>query len=123
MNNKREQASAMRNVAIMMLMASGANIVAPQELANPELDKLGVNDEPLATPFAQIDAALQGVDSKVAATLIQAAVVKHLRPVEIMKLNDNLQPTWVSAILHYVSEHTEAAQPAPFKDVEEALGL
>lgn len=100
----------MGKIALMMLMASGADIVAPKELKRQTIEALELEDN---SNFAGIDENLKQVENQdEKLTIIKGIILTHLTPSQIMSLHDVIR-TGVTANLEYVNDHPEERGKTP----------
>ena len=100
----------MSKLMLMMLMASGADIVAPKELRSQAIEALKLENN---SKFASIDESLKGVknqDEKFA--IIQGIILTHLTVSQMMSMHDVIH-AGVAANLEYLKDHPEERGEAP----------
>lgn len=100
----------MGKIALMMLMASGADIVAPKELKRQAIEALELENN---SNFTSVDECLKQVknqDEKL--TIIKGIILTHLTPSQMISLH-NIIHTGVNANLDYISDHPEERGEAP----------
>ena len=100
----------MSKIAQMMLMASGADIVAPKELKRQAIEALELEDN---SNFASVEECLKQVnnqDEKL--TIIKGIILTHLTPSQMISLYDAIH-TGVAANLEYLKDHPEERGKAP----------
>lgn len=94
----------MSNLMLMMLMASGADIVAPKKLKRQAIEALELEDN---SNFTGVDECLKQVknqDEKL--TIIKGIILTHLTPSQMISLHDVIY-AGVSAHLEYLQDHPE----------------
>lgn len=100
----------MGKVALMMLMASGADIVAPKELKRQAIEALELENN---SNFTSVDECLKQVknqDEKL--TIIKGIILTHLTPSQMISLHDVIH-TGVIANLEYPKDYPEERGEAP----------
>lgn len=100
----------MSKIALMMLMASGADIVAPKELKRQAIEALELENN---SNFTGVDEDLKQVknqDEKL--TIIKGIILTHLTPSQMISLHDVIH-TGVTANLEYLKDHPEERGEAP----------
>lgn len=100
----------MSKIALMMLMASGADIVAPKELKRQAIEALELENN---SNFTGVDDDLKQVknqDEKL--TIIKGIILTHLTPSQMMSLYDVIH-TGVTAHLEYLTDHPEERGEVP----------
>lgn len=100
----------MRKIALMMFMASGADIVAPKELRRQAIEALELENN---SNFAGVDESLKKVknqDEKLA--IIKGIILTHLTVSQMMGLHDVIH-VGVTANLEYLKTHPEERGEAP----------
>ena len=100
----------MSKIALMMLMASGADIIAPKELKRQAIEALELENN---SNFAGIDENLKQVknqDEKL--TIIKGIILTHLTPSQMISLHDVIH-TGVEANLKYLADHPEERGEVP----------
>lgn len=102
----------MGKIALMMLMlkASGADIVAPKELKRQAIEALELENN---SNFTSVDECLKQVknqDEKL--TIIKGIILTHLTPSQMISLH-NIIHAGVEANLKYISDHPEERGEAP----------
>ena len=106
----------MSRIALMMLMASGADIVAPKELKRQAIEALELENN---SNFTGVDEDLKQVknqDEKL--TIIKGIILTHLTPSQMISLHDIIH-IGVKANLKYLKDHPEEIGKVP--DPETAL--
>ena len=100
----------LKELVLVTLSASGANVVAPAGIATPKLKKLGLIEEnsKKAKAFGLIGKILKEANKDDQRDIIEGLIIRFLRPSDIMRTNDNLQPSHVMEIAEYVRDHPEA---------------
>lgn len=109
----------MSKFMIMMLMASGADIVAPKELKRQTIKALGLEDN---DDFVDIDVDLKQVENQdEKLTIIKGIILTHLTPSQMMSLYDVIH-NGIKTNLEYLKDHPEEKGKAPdFETVMERL--
>lgn len=100
----------MSKMVIMMLMASGADIVAPKELKRQAIEALELEDN---SNFAGVEECLKQVknqDEKL--TIIKGIILTHLTPSQMISLHEVIH-TGIAANLKYLEDHPEEKEEAP----------
>lgn len=100
----------MGKIALMMLMASGADIVAPKELKRQAIEALELENN---SNFTGVDEDLKQVknqDEKL--TIIKGIILTHLTPSQMISLH-NIIHAGVKANLEYLKDHPEERGEAP----------
>lgn len=95
--------NGMGKFVLMMLMASGADIVAPDELKEQATDFLGLKDN---TRFKNLSDSLKNVNQEEKATFIKGLILTCLTPTQMMSLHQTIK-TGISAQLEYIHDHPE----------------
>lgn len=106
----------MSKIMLMMLMAYGADIVAPKELKRQAIEALELEDN---SNFTGVDECLKQVknqDEKL--TIIKGIILTHLTPSQMISLHDVVH-IGVTAHLEYLKDHPEERGEAP--DTETAM--
>lgn len=104
----------MGKIALMALMASGADIVAPKELKRQAIEALELENN---SNFTSVDECLKQVknqDEKL--TIIKGIILTHLTPSQMISLH-NIIHTGVKANLKYISDHPEERGEAPDPEI------
>lgn len=112
---KNPQISAMSTVALMLLMSTGADIVAPKPVKEPKLKALGLAEN---SHFDGVDEDLKQVedrDEKLA--IIKGAIISHLTPSQMMTLHEFCYDM-IHAIMDCCHENPEYKQKL---EADEAL--
>jgi hypothetical protein len=94
----------MSKIALMMLMASGADIVAPKELKRQAIKALELENN---SNFTGVDDDLKQVknqDEKL--TIIKGIILTHLTPSQMISLYDVIS-TGITANLEYLKDYPE----------------
>lgn len=100
----------MSKIALMMLMASGADIVAPKELKCQAIKTLELENN---SNFTGVDEDLKQVknqDEKL--TIIKGIILTHLTPSQMISLHDIIS-IGVKANLAYLKDHPDERDKAP----------
>ena len=100
----------MSKISLMMLMASGADIVAPKELKRQAIEALELENN---SNFTGVDKDLKQVknqDEKL--TIIKGIILTHLTPSQMISLHDTIH-TGVNTNLEYLKDHPEERGEAP----------
>lgn len=100
----------MSKMVLMMLMASGADIVAPKELKSQAIETLGLENN---SNFTNVDEDLKQVknqDEKL--TIIKGVILTHLTPSQMISLHKVIH-TGITANLKYLEDHPEEKCKAP----------
>ena len=100
----------MSKIALMMLMASGADIVAPKELKRQAIEALELENN---SNFTGVDEYLKQVknqDEKL--TIIKGIILTHLTPSQMISLHDVIR-IGITAQLKYLKDHPEEGGEAP----------
>lgn len=100
----------MGKIALIMLMASGADIVAPKELKRQTIEALELEDN---SNFASVEECLKQVknqDEKL--TIIKGIILTHLTPSQMISLYDVIR-TGLEANLEYLKDHPEERGEVP----------
>lgn len=106
----------MSKIALMTLMASGADIVAPKELKRQAIEALELEDN---SNFTGVDEDLKQVENQdEKLTIIKGIILTHLTPSQMMSLHEVIH-IGVTANLEYLKDHPEERGEAP--DLETAL--
>lgn len=101
---------SMSKVALMMLMTSGADIVAPKKLKRQAIEALELENN---SNFIGVDEDLKQVknqDEKL--TIIKGIILTHLTPSQMISLHEVVH-TGVAAILEYLKDHPEERGKTP----------
>ena len=97
-------------IALMMLMASGADIVAPKELKRQTIEALELENN---SNFTGVDEDLKQVENQdEKLTIIKGIILTHLTPSQMISLHDVIH-TGVQANLEYLKDHPEERGKAP----------
>ena len=96
--------------AFIMLMASGADIIAPKELRRQAIEALGLED---SDEFTAVDKELQQVKNpEDQLNIIKALILTRLTPTQMISLHDTIH-SGVTATVEYLSDHPEERGEAP----------
>lgn len=112
---KNPQTGVLSTVALMLLMSTGADIVAPKPVKEPKLKALGLIEN---SHFDGVDEDLNQVedrDEKLA--IIKGAIINHLTPSQMMSLHEFCHGM-VHAIMDCCLENPEYRQKL---EADEAL--
>lgn len=101
---KQEMEEGMRKFALMMLMASGADIVAPKELRRQAIEALELEDNNNFTGVDKILKQVKNQDEKL--TIIKGIILTHLTPSQMLNLREVIE-IGVRAHLKYLRAHPE----------------
>lgn len=105
-----------RRVALMLLMASGADIVAPKELRRRTVKQLHLEEN---DSFKACFNALNDAENRAEkAAIIKALAIAVLTPSQIIKTSDFLHDS-IKNHLQFLTEHPELRQEA--LDPDEAM--
>ena len=109
----------MSKFMIMMLMASGADIVAPKELRRQTIEALKLEYN---SNFIDVDEDLEQVENQEEKlTIIKGLILTHLTPSQMMSLYDVIH-NGIKTNLEYLKDHPEEKGKAPdFETVMERL--
>lgn len=94
----------MSKIALMMLMASGADIVAPKELKRQAIEALELENNSNFTGVNEDLKQVKNQDEKL--TIIKGIILTHLTPSQMISLH-NVIHTGVTANLDYLKDHPE----------------
>ena len=100
----------MSKMVLMMLMASGADIVAPKELKRQAIEALELENN---SNFTGVDKDLKQVknqDEKL--TIIKGIILTHLTPSQMISLQDVIH-IGIKANLEYLKDHPDERDKAP----------
>lgn len=100
----------MSKIALMMLMASGADIVAPKELKRQAIEALELENNSNFTGVEECLKQVKNQDEKL--TIIKGIILTHLTPSQMISLHDVIH-TGVNANLEYLKDHPEERGEAP----------
>ena len=104
---RNPQIGAMRKVVLMLLMSTGADIVAPKPVKESKLKALGLTEN---SHFDGVDEGLKQVedrDEKLA--IIKGAIINHLTPSQMITLHEFCHDV-VTAILDCCHDNPEYRQ-------------
>ena len=94
----------MSKIALMMLMASGADIVAPKEFKRQTIEALKLENN---SNFTGVDEDLKQVENQEEKlTIIKGIILTHLTPSQMISLRDVIH-TGVTVNLEYLKDHPE----------------
>ena len=94
----------MSKIALMMLMASGADIVAPKELKRRAIEALELENN---SNFTGVDEDLKQVENQdEKLTIIKGIILTHLTPSQMISLHKVIR-AGVLANLDYFKDHLE----------------
>lgn len=106
----------MRKIMLMMLMASGVDIVAPKELRRQAIETLELEDN---SNFSNVDKDLEQVENQdEKSAIIKGIILTHLTPSQMINLREVID-IGVRAHLEYFKDHPEERGEAP--DPETAM--
>lgn len=110
---------AVEMVARLLLMSTGADIKAPQEVKDAVVEAFGLQEN---KSFEKIDAILNKEENKEKAfDIISAIILTHLTPTEMMQVH-KVCHTGIDAILNYTKVHPECRKrPEPEEAVSKVL--
>lgn len=92
----------------MLLMTSGADIIAPQEVQEKKLQALGlVGDEGLE--YQAVAKILNNISPVKRVKVLKAALATALTPSEIMEVGNDSKES-IKDILEYTKDHPEARE-------------
>lgn len=92
----------------MLLMTSGADIIAPQEVQEKKLQALGlVGDEGLE--YQAVAKILNNISPVKRVKVLKAALATTLTPSEIMEVGNDSKES-IKDILEYTKDHPEARE-------------
>lgn len=92
----------------MLLMTSGADIIAPQEVQEKKLQALGlVGDEGLE--YRAVAKILNNISPVKRVKVLKAALATTLKPSEIMEVGNDSRES-IKDILEYTKDHPEARE-------------
>lgn len=92
----------------MLLMSSGADIIAPQEVQEKKLQALGlVGDEGLE--YQAVAKILNNISPVKRVKVLKAALATTLKPSEIMEVGNDSRES-IKDILEYTKDHPEARE-------------
>lgn len=100
----------MSKMVLMMLMASGNDIVAPKELKCQAIKTLGLENN---NNFDGVEECLKKVknqDEKL--TIIKGIILTHLTPSQMISLHEVIH-TGIAANLEYLKDHPEEKGETP----------
>lgn len=97
-------------IALMMLMASGADIVAPKELKRQAIEALELEDNSNFTGVEECLKQVKNQDEKL--TIIKGIILTQLTPSQMISLHDVIH-TGVTTNLEYLKDHPEERGEAP----------
>lgn len=100
----------------MMLVTSGADIIAPQELQDNKLKALGLTDDE-GLEYQAIAKILNNMALDKRVKVLKAAVANTLPPSQMMKVGHGTRDD-VKSMLEYLKEHPEAREKV---DAEDAM--
>lgn len=99
----------------IMLIASGADTIAPQELQDNKLKALGLTDDE-GLEYQAVAKILNNMALGKRVKVLKAVVANTLPPTQIMEVGTSTRED-VKSILDYLEEHPEAREKV---DAEEA---
>lgn len=100
----------MGKIALIMLMASGADIVAPKELKRQAIKALGLERN---SDFAIINDVLKQVkNQEEKSTIIKGIILTHLTPSQMLSMHEVIS-AGVTANLEYLKAHPEEKGETP----------
>lgn len=94
----------MTKIALALLMASGADIVAPKELKRQAIEALELEDNSNFTGVEECLKQVKNQDEKL--TIVKGIILTHLTPSQMISLHDVIH-TGVTANLEYLKNHPE----------------
>lgn len=105
----------------MLLMSSGADIIAPQEVQEKKLQALGlVGDEGLE--YQAVAKILNTISSVKRVKVLKAAIATTLTPSEIIEVRNDSNES-IKDILEYTKDHPEARESIkPAKALKRMFG-
>ena len=100
----------MSKILLMMLMASGADIVAPKELKRHAIKALELENNSNFTGVEECLKQVKNQDEKL--TIIKGIILTHLTPSQMISLH-NVINIGVKANLEYFKDHLEERGEVP----------
>lgn len=110
---------AVEMVTRLLLMSTGADIKAPQEVKDAVVEAFGLQEN---RSFEKIDAILSIEENKEKAfDIISAIILTHLTPTEMIQVH-KVCHTGIKAILNYTKVHPECKKrPEPEEAINKVL--
>lgn len=106
----------MKQFMLMLLLASGIDIVAPEPIKEAKLKELGLEEGDEA--FSKLNEILEEVSEDKRLALIKGAMVSNLTPTQLLTIHDFLHGV-ITGILDFCKENPEYKKEP--SDPEEAL--
>lgn len=115
---KKNSSEGMSKFMLLLLMSTGADIVAPKPVKNHILKALGVKSN---DGFELANSALSSVDTD-KADLIKGLIISNLTPSQMMGLHEFIKGC-VTTILEYCKDHPEERKEIDAEEAMKRLGI
>jgi hypothetical protein len=101
----KDKQSMLASLAKMMLVTSGANIVAPKEVKEECLKRNGLSGDD-GYEYEAVAKILNNVSAEKRVKILQAAIATTITPSQMLAVRDEIHEG-LKTILEYVREHPE----------------
>ena len=115
---KKNSSEGVSKFLLVLLMATGADIIAPKPVKNHILKTLEVKSN---DGFELANSALSSVDTD-KADIIKGLIINNLKPSQMMSLHKFIQGC-VTTILEYCQDHPEVREDVDPEGAMKRLGL
>lgn len=115
---KNDSSEGMSKFMLLLLMSTGADIVAPKPVKNHILKALEVKSN---DGFELANSALSSVDTD-KTDIIKGLIINNLKPSQMMSLHRFIQGC-VTTILEYCKDHPEVREDVGPEEAMKRLGL
>lgn len=106
----------MKQFMLMLLLASGTDIVAPEPIKKAKLKELGLEKSDEA--FSKLNKIFEEVDEDKKLALVKGAIVSNLTPTQLMTIHEFIHEV-ITSILDFCKENPEYKKEP--SDPEEAM--
>lgn len=113
---KENKQTMLTSLTKMMLVTSGADIVAPKEVKEEYLKRNGLSGDD-SYEYEAVAKILNNVSAEKRTRILQAAIVTTITPTQILAVRDAAQEG-LKLIIEYVREHPECREKV---DCENAI--
>lgn len=118
---KKETAEGMNMFLRVLLMSSGADIVAPKEVKDSKLEVLGLTGEE-GFEYEAVAKILNNIVPYKRVNVLKAAIATTLTPSEMMEVVDDARES-IKSILEYTKDHPESREKVdPTSALKKMLG-
>ena len=118
---EKEKVEGMDMFLRMLLMSSGADIVAPKEVKDRKLESLGLTGEE-GFEYEAVAKILNNIAPYKRVNVLRAAIATTLTPSEMLKVQHDIREN-VSSILEYTKDHPESREKVdPTSALKKMLG-